>query len=267
VYRLNAQKIAVTTPAQDLTHQTIKNELLQITLNNTYHSSKKIYGVQAAAVDFGVASEYMRLSALELAEAWNVSALTALITEAKGRTVLHPTQDQFNVKSAILSAKTQLYKSKARGSVVICSPEFYQLILEAAGNSFTPTINDRMVYSGDVGSWLGLTFINSNLLQSAAGPFEYYDYTSTKKDVLDIDSVDFIMYDPMAFSILINFNESRFINSENFFGTLAQVEMNSGFRVTQPESVLVATHQTYEGYTPIADYSEMASKTTRAAKK
>ncbi len=90
------------------------------------------------------------------------------------------TKDQ--LKKDILSAKTQLYKDKRKASVMLCTPDFYQMVLEFAGQEFTPTINDRMVYSGEVGTWLGLRFINLNLLQNI-GDFKYFDYTWTEKTV------------------------------------------------------------------------------------
>ncbi len=65
---------------------------------------------------------------------------------------------------------------------MLCTPDFYQMVLEFAGQEFTPTINDRMVYSGEVGTWLGLRFINLNLLQNI-GDFKYFDYTWTEKTV------------------------------------------------------------------------------------
>lgn len=141
-------------------------ELLQITLNCTYPSSKKIYAQQATAADYALISETVRLSARELAEAWNKSGIAALLTEGVGKTVTSPEpQNLEELKYDILSACTTLYKQNRNGRVVLCSPDFYQLVMQCAGTLYPPSINDRMIYSGEVGEWLGLRFINLNLLQ------------------------------------------------------------------------------------------------------
>ena len=51
--------------------------------------------------------------------------------------------------------------------------------------------------------------------------------------------VDFIMYNKEALSIVTNFDVARIIDSENFAGSKAQVEMNSGFKVTSAAQVVV----------------------------
>jgi hypothetical protein len=244
VFRLTPGNIKVSLPATDLDNEDVKNEIVPITINNTYHSSKKIYGVQAAAVNYNAVAMHMELSARELAEAWNRSGIACLINEGKGRTMKKYTPtDQFSVKSVILDAKTEMYKNKTNPSVVLCSPDFYQVILEAAGNTYTPSLNERMVYSGEVGYWLGLTFINCNMLQADLENVDYYDFASMEQKMTEkLKGLQFIMYDPSALSILVNFNEARIIPSEKFFGSLIQVEMNAGFRVTQTLSVSVNTY-------------------------
>lgn len=246
VPRLKQGIVELKEPCSEFDHKDIGNELLQITLNCTYMSSKKICALQETAINYDLVAETLRLTARELAEAWNVGGLTALIKESTGTSVelAKPTNLE-SLKRDILSAKTALFKSKRTGKIVLCSPDFYQMILEYAGSSFTPSINDRMVYSGEVGTWLGLTFINLNLLQSSADTFEYNNYAWERETVSqdDIDRIAYIMYDPEAFSVLINFNRSRMIESPNFMGQYVQSVINSGFRVTDPASVLVRKYK------------------------
>lgn len=242
VPRLKQGTVELKEPCSDFDHKNIGNELLQITLNCTYMSSKKICALQETAINYDLVAETLRLTARELAEAWNIGGLAALITEGTGASVqLNKPTDLESLKRDILSAKTELFKKKRTGKIVLCSPDFYQTILEYAGSSFTPSINDQMVYSGEVGTWLGLTFINLNLLQAGAGEFEYNDYSWERKTVRaeDINKIAYIMYDPEAFSVLINFNRSRMIESPDFMGQYVQSVINSGFRVTDAASVLV----------------------------
>lgn len=242
VPRMKQGTVELKEPCSDFDHKDIGNELLQITLNCTYMSSKKICALQETAINYDLVAETLRLTARELAEAWNIGGLTALITEGTGRSYqITPAINLETLKQDILSAKTQLFKNKRTGKIVLCSPDFYQIILQYAGSSFTPSINDKMVYSGEVGTWLGLTFVNLNLLQEGAGEFEYNDYKWDKQSIHaeTIQDIAYIMYDPEAFSVLVNFNRSRMIESPDFMGQYVQSVINSGFRVTDPESVII----------------------------
>ena len=220
-------------------------ELLQITLNCTYPSSKKIYAQQATAADYALISETVRLSARELAEAWNKSGIAALLTEGAGQTfeIAEP-QNLDQLKTDILSARTTLYKQNRNGRVVLCSPDFYQLVMQCAGTLYPPSINDRMIYSGEVGEWLGLRFINLNLLQGDAAPLEYNDYKGDKQTVSkkNMEGIAYILYDPEAFSVLINFSRTRMIEGPDFMGTHVQTLLNSGFRVTDDKSIFIRQH-------------------------
>lgn len=245
VPKLKQSEVKLTEPCSNYDHKDIGNELVQITLNCSYMSSKKVHSLQATVADYALISETVRLSARELAEAWNKSGIAALLTEGAGQT--YEAQEPNHVdllKADILSARTTLYKKKRNGRVVLCSPDFYQLVMQYAGTLYTPSINDRMIYSGEVGEWLGLRFINLNLLQEMTAPLEYNDFTWTKKVVDNeaLSKVAYILYDPEAFSVLINFNRSRMVISPDFEGQLVQTTVNSGFRVTDPESIFIRVY-------------------------
>lgn len=246
VPKLKPSEVKLAEPCSKFEHKAIGNELLQITLNCTYPSSKEICALQETVADYALISETVRLSARELAEAWNKSGIAALLTEGAGQTFESPEpQNLDELKNDILSARTTLYKQKRNGRVMLCSPDFYQLVMQYAGTLYTPSINDRMIYSGEVGEWLGLRFINLNLLQEDAAPLEYNDYTWTRKVVSedDMDRIAYILYDPEAFSVLINFSRTRLIEGPDFMGTYVQTLLNSGFRVTDPKSVFIRKYK------------------------
>ena len=46
-------------PGRDFTDEAAKDELIPITFNNNFQKSRKIYGVQASAVSFPMAEEYL----------------------------------------------------------------------------------------------------------------------------------------------------------------------------------------------------------------
>lgn len=244
-YRLKPKTVKVTKPAQKLEHQ--ENELINFTLYNTFSSSQRMFEVQQAALDIPLIAKYMALASREISQAWNLSGLACLLTEGQGVAYNAgiPT-DLDSLRKDILAAKTQLWKNKCEPSIVICTPDFYSNILLYAGQEYTPGINDRMVYSGEVGTWLGLTFINSNLLQPAAGEFKYYNTTMEEKTVAaeSVGKIGYIMYDPKAFTILTNFNSARVIDDKDYdMVRLMEVSMNSGFKVTFPEAVLVRKYK------------------------
>ena len=100
--------------------------------------------------------------------------------------------------------------------------------LKAAGKDFTPSTNDRIAATGNVGQWLGFTFVEAN---GATGSIKYYDHTGAQKTV-DMSKVQYVMYYHETLSVVSNFEVARIIDSERFAGSLAQVEMNTGYRVT-----------------------------------
>ena len=67
---------------------------------------------------------------------------------------------------------------------------------------------------------------------------KYYDSTGALKTV-DVSKVNYIMYYHEALSIISNFEVARIVDSENFAGSKAQVEMNTGYKVTNNALVYV----------------------------
>lgn len=212
-------------------------------MNNNFQKSKKIYGVQAAAVSIALGNEQLQIATSEVGEGWSQSGLACLIKEGTAASDTSAIT-KANVKSKILAARTEVVKAKGKADVVLCTPELFSIILEASGSEFTPEINNYMNATGQVGKWLGFTFVECTGLAEGTYAPEYYDYSGTKQTVAieDLAKVDFIMYNHEAFSIVPNFEVARIVDSENFAGSKAQVEMNCGYRVTSAAQVLVRSH-------------------------
>lgn len=239
VHKLSTNPCEVGAPGRDFTDEETADELIPILLNNNYLKSKKIRSVQAAAVGIALANENMQNATHEAREGWQKSMFACLAKESsvsKNTTAI--TVD--NVKHEIIEARKELVKSKARGiDVVMCHPDFYSNVLEYAGKDFTPSMNDRINASGNVGNWLGFLFVEAAL--SADGSAKYYDYTG-KLQTVDFSNVDFVMYNHNTLSGVTNFEAARLVDAENFIGVKAQVEINSGFRVTNSALSLVRKH-------------------------
>lgn len=235
VHKLGISAIEPGTPGRDFTDANVADSLIPIVLNNNFQRSRKIYGVQAAAVAFAKGEEELSLAIKECAEGWDKSGLACVVQEGTSPVATATATDP---KAEIIAARKTLKKAKANPNVVICSPDFYALILEKAGSSFTPIANEQTLLTANVGTWLGMRFIEAN---SLGGSLKYYDNTGTLKTV-NTSKVDYVMYDYEALSIIPNFELARLIDSENFAGSKAQVEMNVGYKVTNADCVLVRKH-------------------------
>lgn len=231
------------TPGRDFNHTNSADELIQIVLNNNYQKSRKLYDVQMEAVDAPLAEENLRTATEEVREGRELSAIAALITEgtASANTTAI-TAD--NVKQIILGERAALSKAKGRANVILASPDTYAAILTGAGKEFVPTRNERIQMSGQVGEWFGFTIFECNALAYGGSPF-YHDFSGTKKTVANskLGGVDFIMYYSEALSVVDNLSKYKMEDGGVIFnGVAAQVEVNTGFRVTNSALARVKSH-------------------------
>lgn len=224
-----------TTPAGDFSNENIANTLIDLRLNNSFRKSKKIYDVAANSVQYKVADETLSTAIKDVQEGWHYSALACLAyegTDLADYTAV--TKD--NIKSYVLTARKALRNNHAKPNTVIASVAVYSSMLELAGGDYTPSKNENTLTTGRVGVWLGMTWYEGDLLDNEQA--KYYDHAGTLR-VVDLTDVDFIMYDSTTFHIVNNLNAMRLRDAESFIGTLAQVEINAGFRVSNAEKVVI----------------------------
>lgn len=233
VHKLSTTAVEPGAPGRDFTDEAAKDELIQIVLNNNFQKSKKIYGVQAAAVSFPIANEHLATATKEVKEGWMQSGNACLVTEG---TASSNTGAITSAKSALIAERTEISKKKGKADVVLCSPDFFGKLLEEVGDKFTPIMNDKVAATGTIGKYLGFTIIEDNGL--AATSAKYINSAGATKTAT-FTGVDFIMYNHEALSIVNNLEAMRIVDSENFVGSKAQTEMNSGYKVTNPELVRV----------------------------
>lgn len=233
------------TPGRDFSDEAAADTLVQATFNNNFQRSKKIYGVQAAAVAMPVANEHLGLAINEVAEGKNLAGLACLITEGTTSTTTTAiTKDNFDKQ--VLAERQAVVEAKGIADVVLCSPAFFATMLEAAGTKYTPTTNEMLLAAaagGQVGNYLGMIWIEANGFAHSKD-IKYYDYSGTLKTVTaaNLKLVDFIMYDHNAFGVGDNFTMARLRDSERFAGTLAQTEDNAALRVLEAGVVRVRKH-------------------------
>lgn len=249
VHKLDTTAVTVGTPGRDFMDEASSDTLIPILLNNNYMKSKKIYGVQAAAVSFDLANEQLSTATQEIKESRQQSALGCLVQEG---TKSNGAAITANAVDAVLDEAAKIKKGKA--NVVLCSPDFYALVLKENGKDFTPAKNDEVAATGAIGDLYGFTWIRAAGLGEAEA--KYYDSTGTLKTVAlhkaatsaaDGSAVDFILYNNETLSIIDNLESYRIVDSENFTGSKAQAELNTGMKVTTPALARVRTHTIAKG--------------------
>ena len=228
VHKAGKSAVVVGTPARDFTNLDVADSVITIALNNNFQQSRKIYRVAANAVSMDLAASEFEAAMEDVQEAWHISGVAALADQATAvvdATVITAS----NVKAKIIAFRKTLRDAKARANVCLVDTAVYAAILEAAGDDFTPVRNDQIQNTGEVGRWYGIIFIETQQFAEAAA--KYYDNAGVLQTV-DLTNTDWVMYDYRAYSILDNLESMRLIDSELFTGSLAQIEINSAFQVT-----------------------------------
>lgn len=238
VRQLGTAAVTVGTPGRDFVDENTQDELIPIVFNNNFQKSKKIYGVQAAAVAVPLANESLAIANQEVSEGWTLGGLACLIQEGTASANTEALTAK-NIKKELLATRKEIVTKKGTANVVLCSPETYAVILEQAGSEFVPESNEYTNATGQIGKWLGFTFYEVSALAETQG--KYYDSANELKTV-SFANVDFIMYYHEALSIIPNFNVARIVDSENFAGSKAQVELNSAYKVTSKTQVYIRKH-------------------------
>jgi hypothetical protein len=231
-------------PASDFTHGTAANELIPVSLNNLQQESTKIFNVQAAAVPFAMADEHLAQAVQVCREGWQLSGLACLAKEGTAlsdATALTTT----NLKTQIIAGRKAIRKQKASANVVLASVDTFSLMLETAGDQYVPMKNDEIIRTGQVGHYLGMLWIECNMLDLSTEA-KYFDHAGVLQEV-DLSTVDYIMYDWRGLHIVDLLSMLRLVDSENFNGTLAQAEICTGYRLGDPAFAVVKTHGTTGG--------------------
>ncbi len=245
-HKLTSTACAVGTPGRDFSDVAAADTLIQAVFNNNFQASKKIYGVQESAVEFALAEEYLALAVNEIAAARGQSGLACLISEGttSGTTTAITAA---NFKAQFLAERAAIVSANGTPDIVLCSPAFFAVMLEYAGNQYLPASNEdimRAARGGQVGDFLGLRWVEVPGFAASADA-EYYNYSGSKVTVDDstvLNKVDFILYDHNFFGAGDNFSVARIRDSENFAGSKAQAEDNVALRVINSGVVRVRKH-------------------------
>jgi hypothetical protein len=237
VHKLGARSlINPSTPAGDFSHSVTADSLIQITLNNAFRQSEKIYGVTMASVAYNKAEAELAEVVKQISTSWQASGLACLVNE--GTDIADATEiTESNIKDYWISMRKTSKDNKARPNFGIVSTDVYQQYLEYAGDEYTPLRNDMLMTNARGGLFYGMPIIEANLLNETS--VKYIDYAGVTQTV-NLSEVDIIMGDSDAFSIVNNFEGFGLVDARpTFNGLYAQGEMNTGYRVTTAARILV----------------------------
>jgi hypothetical protein len=235
IHKLSKVTVTAGQPGQDFSDTNTADSVIQISLDKAFRRSEKIYGATAAAVAYPVAAAHLEQAMLDIREAWNKEAAKQFMLDKWSGSIAN---GPISVLGATALTKNNIYKSVvddravlvgegARPDVLIVSPAVYALLLQSEEFVRASDLAFQTASTGIVGQVAGLNVMEYQGLPSA------YDLGGSDYDV------EYIMYDHDALSIVTNVEVMRLIDSERFNGSLAQVEIVSGMKLTNAERALV----------------------------
>lgn len=232
------QSIEPGTPGADFNDSEYANSVVDINCVNSFQKSQKVPAYYEATMPIGtLASESIEVTKAVM-NGRQKSAIACLIQEGTASATT-TTVTKSNVKDLVLAERAALRKKFARPDVVLASVDVYNCMLQVAGTDYVPVLNDEIVRSGRVGTWMGMLWVETPYLGQDY-TLKYKDGTSTHSK--DTDNVEFIMYDHNALSIIDVLAMLRVKDSEMFAGSKVQEEIDTGFKVTNSDCVIVKSH-------------------------
>lgn len=246
VHKPGVGTITPTVPGADFSDAIVQDSLITISLNKQFNRSRKIYGATLASVAYPAAASEMETAIQEVAKAWTKAAYQALATDTSVQVASNTTTvlSESTVYDTIVAARQQLVEDGVKPDTLIVGPKVYGYLLKSDEFQRTGLIGDNAVANGLVGRVAGLNVYEYQGVDSDIAD----DTTISGGDSSDItwasgDEMEFVMYDHDAFSIVTSVEAIRLVEEPTrFVGTLAQVQIVSGFKVTNPTRVLLKYH-------------------------
>jgi len=238
VHKLSKVTVTPGSPGQDFSDTNTADSVVQITLDKAFRRSEKIYGATAASVAYPIAASHLEQCVMDVKEAWNKQAALSILngkwldfTSATstgpvatgGTTALTKT----SIYENIVNDRAVLVNQGATPNSLIVTPAVYALLLQNEDFIRASDLGHEVMASGSVGMIAGLSV------------FEYQGLPQNQALGANSFAVEYYMYDADAFSILTNVEVVRLIDSERFNGALAQVEIVSGYKITNPDRLIV----------------------------
>lgn len=229
----------------DFSNEDVDDELIDIALNNSFMKSIKLYGLVAASVGYAMQMEYYDVLVNKVRNTWTQAGLACLANEGTVSEAATGTFAKVSLLDDVMQERIKLRHIDGDANVIICSPETFAQMLMESKTGYTPAFNDSQVTSPNIARmmyWQGFLWIETSMLEgenNSALKYVKYSGTANALQTVDASKIKYILYNPQAFSILDNLDVMRIVDTNAFVGSLAQVALNSGFKVTNSSLVVV----------------------------
>jgi len=246
VHKPGTGTVTATAPGADFTETIVGDSLITISLNKQFNRARKVYGATVASVAYSVAAAELETALQEVKAAWNIEAASAIVDADGIRVATNVTTvtASNDVYDTIVDARQALRALKANPDTILVSPTVYGKLLKADEFQRSVQLDNEVVRDAYVGRIAGLNVFEYEDLSSAAG-----DLTNINGGTADItwqagtDELEFIVYDHDALSIVTSVNVvGIFDGMPRFNGIDAEVEMVSGFKLTNASRAILKIH-------------------------
>ena len=224
-------------PGSNFSDKDYKNTVITINTNNAFQYSQKVPAYFEATMPTSVKMNQTLRTTENVRIGRQKAGLAALVHGGTASTN-NEAITETNFKEEFLKDRKILVDKFAKPNVAITSTEVYNIMLKLAGTEFTPSTNENVVTTGQVGYWMGILWIEAPLL---GGSLSFLNESGVEQSV-DTANIDYILYDYKAYSIIDKLTMLRVIDSEEFAGSKIQEEIDTGFKVTNADCVLVRKH-------------------------
>ena len=224
-------------PGSNFSDKDYKNTVININCNNAFQYSQKVPAYFEATMPTSVKMN-QTLRTTENVRIGRQKAGIAALVHGGTASTNNEAITETNFKEEFLKDRKILVDKFAKPNVAITSTEVYNIMLKLAGTEFTPSTNENVVTTGQVGYWMGILWIEAPLL---GGSLSFLNESGIEETV-DTANIDYILYDYKAYSIIDKLTMLRVIDSEDFAGSKIQEEIDTGFKVTNADCVLFRKH-------------------------
>lgn len=230
-------EVKAKTPGSNFSDKDYQNTVININCNNAFQYSQKVPAYFEATMPTSVKMNQTLRTTENVRIGRQKAGIAALVkggTESTNNEAITET----NFKEEFLKDRKILVDKFAKPNVAITSTEVYNIMLKLAGTEFTPSTNENVVTTGQVGYWMGILWVEAPLL---GGSLSFLNESGLEQQV-DTANIDYVLYDYKAYSIIDKLSMLRVIDSEDFAGSKIQEEIDTGFKVTNADCVLVRKH-------------------------
>jgi hypothetical protein len=244
VHKPGIGTVTPTAPGADFSDAIVQDSIVTIALDKQFNRSRKMFGVAAVSVAYDAAAAELEEAIQEVKQAWNLQAATSLVTTASilvdDNILTVANVDGSDIYSTIVNTRKKLRVAKANPDTLIVSPSTYAKLLKAPEFQRSVTTDDTVIRDAKVGRVAGLNVYEYENLGSAIGNgVTAAGITWVAAD----DELEYVMYDSDAFSIVTSVEAIRTVDEPSrFIGSLAQVQIVSGFKLTNPSRAAVKIH-------------------------